>query len=86
MSRGVQTSSKIQMKTWSFDRLLILGWKNQKDVGSGRTALAAVASQPAAVDAVFPAPAGSRSVRDAPEHWCVLYPKDILRAVSVDAF
>lgn len=37
----------------------------ESDVGPGRTALAAVASEPAAVDAVFPAPARSRSVRDA---------------------
>ncbi|AWO97057.1 Hypothetical protein SMAX5B_004999 [Scophthalmus maximus] len=35
----------------------------QSDVGPGRTALAAVASEPAAVDAVVPAPAGSRSVK-----------------------
>ena len=35
------------------------------DVGPGRTALAAVASEPAAVDAVFSAPARSRLVSDA---------------------
>lgn len=34
-------------------------------MGPGRTALAAVASEPAAVDAVFPAPARSRLVTDA---------------------
>lgn len=38
----------------------------ERDVGSGRTALAAVASEPATVDAVFPAPARSRSVSIAP--------------------
>lgn len=32
----------------------------ESDVGPGRTALAAVASEPAAVDAVFSAPARSR--------------------------
>lgn len=37
----------------------------KSDVGSGRTALATVASEPAAMDAVFPAPARSRLVSDA---------------------
>lgn len=41
----------------------------ERDVGPGRTALAAVASEPAAVDAVFPAPARSRSVSDAHAPW-----------------
>lgn len=40
-------------------------FRSLNDVGPGRTALAAVASEPAAVDAVFPAPARSRSARDA---------------------
>jgi len=36
----------------------------ESDVGPGRTALAAVASEPAAMDADFPAPARSRFVDD----------------------
>lgn len=45
-------------------------------MGPGRTALAAVASEPAAVDAVFPAPARSRLVSDA-QAALVRFPENI---------
>lgn len=64
--RSAKETPRLQITNLSPAGLYVSGLSPERsDVGPGRAALAAVASEPAAVDAVFPAAARSRSVSDA---------------------